>query len=68
MGPLIEKAGLKGFRIGGAEVSTKHAGFIVKTGDATARDFLDLIATIQTVIKEKFGVSLEPEIRILGED
>lgn len=68
VGPLIEKAGLKGFRIGGAEVSTKHAGFIVKTGDATARDFLDLIATIQTVIKEKFGVSLEPEIRILGED
>lgn len=68
VGPLIEEAGLKGFRIGGAEVSTKHAGFIVKTGDATARDFLDLIATIQTVIKEKFGVSLEPEIRILGED
>ena len=68
VGPLIEQAGLKGFRIGGAEVSTKHAGFIVKTGDATARDFLDLIATIQTVIKEKFGVSLEPEIRILGED
>ncbi|HPT82508.1 MAG TPA: UDP-N-acetylmuramate dehydrogenase [Limnochordia bacterium] len=68
VGPLIEKAGLKGLRIGGAEVSTKHAGFIVKTGEATARDFLELIATIQSVIWEKFGVRLEPEIRILGED
>ena len=68
MGPLIEQAGLKGLRIGGAEVSTKHAGFIVKRGEATARDFLDLIATIQKVIWEQYGVRLEPEIRILGED
>ncbi len=68
VGPLIEQAGLKGLRIGGAEVSTKHAGFIVKTGDATAKDFLELIATIQAVIWEKFEVRLEPEIRILGED
>lgn len=68
VGPLIEQAGLKGLRIGGAEVSTKHAGFIVKRGEATARDFLDLIATIQKVIWEQYGVRLEPEIRILGED
>lgn len=68
VGPLIEKAGLKGLRIGGAEVSTKHAGFIVKTGEAKAKDFLDLIAAIQSEIWEKFGVRLEPEIRILGED
>lgn len=68
VGPLIEKAGLKGMRIGGAEVSTKHAGFIVKTGEAKAKDFLDLIAAIQSEIWEKFGVRLEPEIRILGED
>lgn len=68
VGPLIEQAGLKGFRIGGAEVSVKHAGFIVKRGPATAKDFLDLISLIQTVIWEKFGVKLEPEIRILGED
>jgi UDP-N-acetylmuramate dehydrogenase len=68
VGPLIEQAGLKGFRIGGAEVSTKHAGFIVKTGAATAQDFLDLIHTIQKIIFEKFQVRLDPEIRILGED
>lgn len=68
VGPLIEKAGLKGFRLGGAEVSTKHAGFIVRRDDAKAKDFLDLIATIQEVILQQFGVSLEPEIRILGED
>ncbi|WP_461366589.1 UDP-N-acetylmuramate dehydrogenase [Candidatus Darwinibacter acetoxidans] len=68
VGPLIEKAGLKGLRIGGAEVSTKHAGFIVKKGEATAKDFLDLIATIQSVIWDQFRVRLEPEIRILGED
>ena len=68
VGPLIEKAGLKGLRIGGAEVSTKHAGFIVIKGEATAKDFLDLIATIQSVIWDQFRVRLEPEIRILGED
>lgn len=68
VGPLVEEAGLKGFRIGGAEVSTKHAGFLVKTGEAKAQDFLDLITHIQTVISQKYGVSLEPEIRIIGED
>ena len=68
VGPLIEQAGLKGLRIGGAEVSTKHAGFLIKTGEATARDFLNLITKIQEVILQESGVSLEPEIRILGED
>jgi UDP-N-acetylmuramate dehydrogenase len=68
VGPLIEQAGLKGLRIGGAEVSTKHAGFIIKTGEAKARDFLDLIAKIQETILAEFEVSLEPEIRIFGED
>lgn len=68
VGPLIEKAGLKGYRIGGAEVSTKHGGFLVKKGEATARDFLDLISHIQKVILQEYGVSLEPEIRIIGED
>ncbi len=68
VGPLIEQAGLKGLRIGGAEVSTKHAGFIIKTGDATSRDFLDLIAKIQETILRDFDIALEPEIRILGED
>ncbi|NLJ79589.1 MAG: UDP-N-acetylmuramate dehydrogenase [Firmicutes bacterium] len=67
VGPMIEKAGLKGLRIGGAEVSTKHAGFLVKVGEAKAQDFLDLIQYIQTIILEKYQVALEPEIRIIGE-
>lgn len=68
VGPLIEQAGLKGLRIGGAEVSTKHAGFLIRTGAAKARDFLDLIEKIQETILQEYGVSLEPEIRILGDD
>lgn len=68
VGPLIEQVGLKGLRIGGAQVSTKHAGFITKTGEATARDFLNVIAKIQDTILQEFGIELEPEIRILGED
>ena len=67
VGPLIEKANLKGYQIGGAQVSTKHAGFIVNTGDATAQDVLDLIQLIQKTIKKDFGIELEPEIRIIGE-
>ncbi|MGE5605204.1 MAG: hypothetical protein ACM3YE_05875, partial [Bacteroidota bacterium] len=66
VGPLIEEAGLKGFRIGGAQVSPKHAGFIVNTGGATAQDVLSLIAHIQKVIKAKNGVDLTPEIKIVG--
>lgn len=66
VGPLIEQANLKGFRIGGAEISTKHCGFIINRGGATAQDFLDLIAHIQQVIWEKFTVRLEPEVRIIG--
>ena len=68
VGPMIEQANLKGFRIGGAEVSTKHAGFIINVGTTKAQDFLDLIKHIQTTIREQFNVELEPEIRILGED
>ncbi|MDD2430928.1 MAG: UDP-N-acetylmuramate dehydrogenase [Firmicutes bacterium] len=67
VGPLVEKAGLKGYRIGGAEVSIKHAGFIVNVGGATCKDVVDLIKHIQDTIKEKFGVSLEPEVRVVGE-
>lgn len=67
VGPMIEKANLKGYTIGGAQVSTKHAGFIINTGNATAQDVLDLIAFIQKTIKEKHGVDLEPEIRTIGE-
>ena len=65
-GKLIEDCGLKGRRIGGAEVSTKHAGFIVNVGGAKATDVLALVDAVKTEVKEKFGVELEPEIKFLG--
>lgn len=64
---LIDEAGLKGYSIGGAEVSTKHAGFVVNKGNATAKDIVDLIEYVQKVVYEKFGKNIEPEIRIIGE-
>jgi len=64
---LIEEAGLKGFGIGGAEVSTLHANFIVNTGKATAKDVLTLIEHIQTTVLEKFGVRLTTEVMVVGE-
>lgn len=66
-GTLIEQAGLKGYTIGGAQVSTKHAGFIVNVGGATAQEVLHLIAYVQRVVQEKFGVYLESEVRFIGE-
>ena len=66
-GQLIEEAGLKGLRIGGAEVSTKHAGFVVNVGNATAKDILEVIKTVQKNIEEKYGVHLETEVQIKGE-
>lgn len=68
VGPMIEEAGLKGFIIGGAQVSPKHAGFIVNIGGATAQDVLSLIAHIQKVIKERNGVDLITEIKAVGEE
>jgi len=67
-GALIERAGLKGCTIGGAQVSTLHAGFIVNVGGATASDVLKLIAHIQREVLAQFGVALECEVRILGEE
>lgn len=64
---LIDEAGLKGYSIGGAEVSTKHAGFVVNKGNATAKDIVDLIEYVQKVVYEKFGKNIEPEIKIIGE-
>lgn len=64
---LIDEAGLKGYRIGGAEVSTKHAGFVVNIGGATSKDILDLIAYIQKMVLEKYQVMLEPEVKVIGE-
>lgn len=66
-GPLIIEAGLQGYQIGGAQVSTKHAGFIVNVDHATATDYIQLIEHIQAVVKEKFDVTLETEVRIIGE-
>ena len=63
---LIDEAGLKGYRIGGAEVSTKHAGFVINTGDATATDVIALIEHIKKVVYEKFGVMLQEEVVTLG--
>ncbi len=67
-GALIESSGLKGCRIGGAEVSEKHAGFIINADNASAKDVCDLIAHVQKTVKEKHGVDLEPEVKIIGED
>lgn len=67
-GRLIDDAGLKGARIGNAEISPKHANYIVNLGGASARDILDLIKLAQTKVKEKSGYDLEPEILIIGEE
>ncbi|MGX7104462.1 UDP-N-acetylmuramate dehydrogenase [Globicatella sanguinis] len=66
-GKLIQEAGLQGYRIGGAEVSKKHAGFIVNIDNATATDYVRLIEYIQEVIWRNNQVRLEPEVRIIGE-
>lgn len=65
-GYLIEQAGLKGYTIGGAQVSTMHANFIVNLGGATAQAVYQLIHHVQTVIEQKYGIKLHPEVKILG--
>lgn len=67
-GPLIEQCGLKGYGIGGAQVSNKHCGFIVNKGNALASDVVALIRYVQDKVKTQFGVQLEPEIKIIGEE
>jgi UDP-N-acetylmuramate dehydrogenase len=64
-GKLIDDCGLKGVSVGDAEVSTKHAGFIVNRGNATAHDVLTLIQYIQTTVYETYQVQLEPEVRYI---
>ena len=66
-GALIEQAGLKGAAVGGAQVSKLHAGFIVNTGGATAADVLALIERIKKDVRQAFGVSLEEELKVIGE-
>ena len=66
-GKLIMDAGLRGARVGDAQVSEKHCGFVVNTGHASARDVLGLIEHVRDEVKSQFGVDLEPEVRMIGE-
>lgn len=66
-GQLISEAGLKGYRIGGVEVSEKHAGFMINVADGTAKDYEELIRVVIDKVKEHSGVTLEREVRIIGE-
>ena len=65
---LIDEAGLKGYSIGGAVVSTKHSGFVINKGNATAKDVLDLVKYIKDTIEEKFDKKIELEIEVVGEE
>ena len=64
-GKLIEDAGLKGFTVGGAQVSEKHAGFVINKGGATCADVLNLMEAVSDKVYAQFGVRLEPEVKIL---
>ncbi len=64
-GRLIEVSGLKGYNVGGAEVSEKHAGFVVNKGGATPKDIIELIEHVKSVVKEKTGVQLELEVKVI---
>ncbi len=66
-GKLIEDSGLKGFSVGGAQVSEKHCGFVVNKGGATSSDIYELIQKVQTRVNDNFGVVLEPEVIMIGE-
>ena len=65
-GALIDEAGLRGYRVGDAQVSDKHCGFVVNKGNATAADVLQLIENVQRIVYEDSGVHLEPEVRMIG--
>ena len=62
---MIDEAGLKGFSVGGAMVSPKHAGFVINTGDAKASDVKELVSVIKTKIKDKFEVDIQEEIKYI---
>lgn len=67
-GKLVQDAGLKGVSVGGAQVSEIHSGFVINTGNATATDICQLMVLVQNTVYDKFGVKMEPEVRIIGED
>ena len=66
-GKLIQDAGLKGFTVGGAQVSEKHSGFVINIGDATAADIVSLMEQVSDIVKKDSGVTLEPEVKRIGE-
>lgn len=66
-GKLIQDAGLRGFQVGGAQVSEKHCGFVINKGDATAADIVELMKQVSEKVFQEFGVTLEPEVKRLGE-
>ncbi len=66
-GKLIMDSGLRGFRVGGAQVSEKHCGFVINTGGATAKDVKELMDHVIRTVKEKYNITLEPEVKLLGE-
>lgn len=68
VGPMIDELGLKGYRVGDAEISSKHAGFIINRGQATAQDVLMLVSFIKQRVKDEYGVDLETEFLVIGED
>lgn len=66
-GKLIQDADLRGYQVGGAQVSEKHCGFVINAGDATAKDVLQLIEDVKRIVWDKFQVELEPEVKMIGE-
>ena len=66
-GKLIQDAGLRGFQVGGAQVSEKHCGFVINKGNATAADVIELIRQVTAKVKEDTGVTMEPEVKQIGE-
>lgn len=65
---MIDECGLKGFTVGGAQVSEKHAGFVINAGGATSADILELMEQVRQKVYERFGVMLEPEVKVVGEE
>lgn len=66
-GKLVMDSGLRGYQIGGARISEKHCGFVINAGDATAKDVRTLMDNVRDIVYEKYGVTLEPEVKFLGE-
>jgi UDP-N-acetylmuramate dehydrogenase len=66
-GKLIQDANLRGYQVGGAQVSEKHCGFVINKGNATAADVLQLIQDVKRVVYDTFQVELEPEVKMIGE-